>query len=166
MKFGINLRRATTGAEGSVVIFQCISLLPALYIFVLSGYPRLSMQPSVLKALFDLGLSALPRAEGLALSLFYRRIPSEILVFFILTGFALAFGLLMGRLLKGDYRRAKRSRIVFAALIAIDLVVRLLPLRCNLAFGWPIAILSFFIRLACLVLILLDLRADQTASAL
>lgn len=166
MKFGVNLRREKTGAEVSVVIFQIMSLLPALYIFVLSGYYLLMTKPSVLKTLFDLGLSALPRAEGMVLSLLYRRASSEMVAFFTLMGFALAFGLLAERMLKGDYRRAKTSRVVFAALIAVDLIVRLLPLRCNLAFGWPIAIIAFAIRLGCLALILLDLRADRKQSAL
>lgn len=165
MKFGVNLRREKTGAELSVVIFQIISLLPALYIFVLSGYSYLMTKPSFLKTLFDLGLSALPRAEGMALSLLYRRSSSEMVAFFALTGFALTFGLLTGRLLKGDARSARASRVVYAALIAVDLIVRLLPLRNNLAFGWPIAILAFLIRLGCLALILLDLRADRKQNA-
>ena len=163
MKFGVNLRKVKTGAELYVLIFQVMSLLPALYIYVASGYPYLMTKGSFLGTLFDVGLAALPRWDALLLSLIYRWTSSEIITYFALLVIALAFGLLANRLLKGRHRTARISRVVLAALIGCDLVFRLLPLQCNRAFSLPVAILTFAIRLACLVLILLDLRADRVA---
>lgn len=161
MKFGVNLRKVKTGAEVYVLIFQAASLLPALYVFVASGYPYLMTKGGFLDKLFDVGVAALPRWEALLLSLIYRLSASEMVTYFVLLGIALAFGLLAGRYLKGDHRIARNARVVLAVLIGCELVFRLVPLRCNLVFGWPIVILTFLVRLACLVLILLDLRADR-----
>lgn len=164
MKFGVNLRKVKTGAEVYVLVFQALSLLPALYIYVASGYPYLMTKNGILSTLFDVGVFALPRWEALLLSLIYRWRCSEIAAYFALLVIALAFGLLANRLLKGNYRTARGSRVVLAVLIGGELVFRLLPLRCNLAFGWPVAILTLAIRLACVILILLDLRADRKAA--
>ena len=49
--------------------------------------------------------------------------------------------------------------IVLAALIAADLIVRLLPLGFAQAFGLPCEIIAFILRAASLVLVILDLKA-------
>ena len=60
MTFGVNLRKQRTGADVCVLIFQLSALLAVPYVFVASGYLYLVTYRSVLAALFDLGLSALP----------------------------------------------------------------------------------------------------------
>ena len=72
-------------------------------------------------------------------------------------------GLLAGALLHGKTAWAARRFLVLW--IAADLLLRLLPLGLNRAFGLPAAILGFALQLACLVLCVLDLRADQKAGA-
>lgn len=163
MKFGVNVRNKLTGAGLYVRSMQVSALLPALYIFVASGYPGLLRSANVLSFLFGLGCSILPRGEMLAVSALYRATGSELWVYFVLLIFALAFGILADALLRS--RTAGRpARLVFAALVAADLLLRLIPLRFNLAFGWPGAVLGFLGRAACLALILLDLRAEKKAA--
>lgn len=162
MKFGVNIRGKLTGAELAVRVFQIASLLPLAYMLLASGYPYLFTRYGLFSVLFDLGLASLPRVEAFGLSALYRLTSSELAVYFVLLGFALAFGLLMNALLKGGEKKPRVSRAVWAALIALDLVSRLVPL--------PFAelplyarILGFAVRLACLALILLDLRAAKRA---
>ncbi len=158
MKFGINLRKTLTGAETAVRVFQICSLLPLAYMLVASGYPYLFTHESLFSVLFDLGIAAIPRAEALGLSLLYRKSGSEIVVYFVLLGFALLVGLAAKALLKGPERRVKTSRLVWAVLIGLDLILRLIPLPfAGLAFY--ASALGFAVRLGCLALILLDLRA-------
>ncbi len=156
MKFGFENRKHRTGADLCVRILQIASLLPALYMLVVPGYPGIVTHRSVLSVLFDLGFSALPRLETLALSLLYRRTGSEIMMFFVLLIAALAFGLLSRRLLE---RFPRATRLVFAVLICVDFILRLLPLRVNTAFGLPCAAVGFAAQLGCLALIALDLKA-------
>jgi hypothetical protein len=163
MKFGVAVRNKLTGAGLYVRAMQVSALLPALYIFVASGYPALLRSANVLTFLFGLGCSLLPRGETLAVSSLYRATGSELWVYFALVCFALAFGLLADALLRS--RTAGRpARLAFAALVAADLLLRLVPLRFNLAFGWPCAVLGFLGRGVCLALILLDLRAEKKAA--
>ncbi len=161
LKFGVNLRREKTGAEWYVVLLQAVSLLPAFYIVMASGYPYIMTEKSVLGALSNFGVSALPRAAALAVSLLYRKTGGEIVTCLALLAAALAFGLVMGGLLKGNYRTARASRVALVALIAGDLILRLLPLQCNRLFGAPVEIPAFLFRLVCLALVALDLRADR-----
>ena len=159
MKFGVNLRKVKTGAEIAVTIFQVMSLLPALYIYIISGYPYLMTQNGVHLVLFDAAISALPRWEVMLLSVLYRATSSETVTQFALLAFALAVGLLAANVLKGKPRTAVVSRIVFAALILGDLVFRLLPLHCNQALSPVMNMIGFVIRLGCLALVVLDLIA-------
>lgn len=158
MKFGFENRKHLTGADLSVRVMQIAALLPAVYLITIPGYPAITTQRSVLSALFDLGFSALPRLETLALSFLYRKTASEMVLYFVMLIAALALGLAAKKLLE---RAPRTVRLVFAALIAVDLVLRLLPMRFNTVFGLPCAIAGFAIRLGCLVLILLDLRAEK-----
>ena len=164
MKFGVNLRKGLTGAEFGVRVFQIVSLLPLLYILAVAVSPAVITKRSLLSFLFDLGVSAIPRAEALALSALYRASASEVAVYFAILLTALAAGLAAGRLLKGKHKTAVTARKICAALIAADLVLRLLPLRFNKGFGLPAAALGFALQLGCLILIVLDLRADKAAA--
>jgi len=164
IRFGINENKCLTGAELYVRIFQITSLLPILYIFGVSGYPAIITGSNILSFLFDVGMMGIPRAESLALSFAFRLFSSELVVYFALLVIALLFGAVAGKLLKNaSYRTAKTSRFVFAALIAIDIIFRLIPVRLNLALGIPAAAVGLALRLACLVLVLLDLRAAKRA---
>jgi hypothetical protein len=158
MRFGFENRKHLTGTDLYVRVMQIAALLPAVYLITIPGYPAITTQHSVLSVLFDLGFSVLPRIETLALSLLYRATASEIAMYFAMLIAALVLGLAAKKLLD---RAPRTVRLVFAALIAVDLILRLLPLRFNAAFGLPCAIAGFGIRLGCLALILLDLRAAK-----
>ncbi len=163
MTFGVNLRKQRTGADVCVLIFQLSALLAVPYVFVASGYLYLVTYRSVLAALFDLGLSALPRWETLAVSWIYRQSSSEVIAYFVMLIAALASGLLAKRFLQGSHETGVRIRIIESALIALDLIARLLPFHFNAAYGTVCAVLGFAVRLACLALLILDLRADRRA---
>ncbi len=165
MKFGIGIRKRLSGAELYVIVYQISCVLPALYILIASGYMALFAKKGLFTVLFDLGMASVPRWEALALSLMYRLTSHESAVQLVLLGAALAFGLFAAKLLRGKYAAARNSRIVFACLIAADLVLRLLPFHFNIAFGFIAAAFGFLVRAACLVLIILDLRADKKAQA-
>ncbi len=159
MKFGINPIRKLTGAELSVRIMQIAAILPAIHVFMIAGYPSLITRRSFFSFLFDVGICTLPRLEVLGLAAFYKLTSSEIAFNFAVLVFALAFGLAAKPLLRGNEKRAVVSRCVFAVLILADLIVRFIPLQINTVFGVAPAIIGFVIRLACLVLIILDLMA-------
>ena len=161
MKFGLNPRKRLTGAELAVRVQQVCALLPVLYLFAASGFPAILSIRSPLSVLFDLGISALPRAESLGLSLLYRLSRSEVWVNFALLGFALVLGLAAGALLRGAPRRARLARWAMLVWIGADLLLRLLPLGCNRAFGLPAALVGFAVQALCLALTALDLRADR-----
>ncbi len=159
MSFGLSSKRGLTGAGLSLRLWQAFPLLPALYIFVAAGYPAVVQRRGLFSFLADLGFSLLPRWESLGLSALYRLSRSELAVYFAMVGFALLLGLAGDRLLRGKTARA--ARVVFAVLLGADLIVRLLPLSFNRAFGIPGAVLGFAGNLACLALVLLDLRAAK-----
>ena len=158
MKFGLYYRHAYTGSDLYVLVQQIAALLIAPFMLFSSGYTGLFTSRGLLALLFDAGFSVLPRAEALALSLTYRRTESELIVFFSVLVFALALGLVYGRLLHGE-KSGVVTRVVLAVLLSADLLLRLLPFSFNGAFGISAAVLGFAVRLACLVLVLLDLRA-------
>jgi hypothetical protein len=164
MKFGINIRKKITGAELSVRLFQLLSVLPVLYIAVTSAYLALVTEKGVLQALCEYGTAALPRAEAFLLSLLYRKTGHEVLVAFVLLAAALIMGFGGGAVLRAKHDTARAARWVYAALIAADLILRLLPLQMNRVFSLPAAVVGFAVRLACIVLILLDLYADGKAA--
>lgn len=159
MKFGVDCRRERTGADLAVMAFQIASLLPVCFILAASGYPAAITRRGLLAAMFGLGCSAIPRAEAFALSALYRATTSEIVFSLLLPAIALLFGIVMKKWLHSEVPRARKTRLVYAAWIALDLLLRLIPVHGSVAFGWPTAIAAFVIRAACLALILLDLRA-------
>ena len=165
MRFGYGDRKALTGTGLYVRIFQIMSLLPPIYIFIVSGYPAVGAKKGIFSVLFDIGVSALPRAETAAVSYLYRLTSSEILVHFAFLIVAFVFGIAAGKLLTGSEKTGRTARIVFAVLICLDILVRFVPGRFNKAFGIPAAAAGLVIRLVCLVLVLLDLRAGKKESA-
>lgn len=161
MRFGINIRNRLTGADLYVRVFQLTALAPVLYVIVACVHPAVFASRNVFSVLFDLGMSALPRWEALAVSRLYRLSHSEVLICAAMLVFALAFGIAAGRLLKGGRGKARAVRIVLTALIVLDLAVRLLPLASRPAFGIPAAAFGFAVRLGCLALVIGDLLADR-----
>ena len=161
MKFGIDIRGRLTGADLAVRIVPIAAALPMLYFVILSGWLALLTQDTPLTYLFSLGVCAIPRAVAIGLSVLYRHTGGEVLFSMLLVAAALVYGVVMNRLLHSD--RARMVRIVLAALIAADLIVRLLPLGFTQAFGLPCEIITFALRVVSLVFVILDLRAEKKA---
>ena len=163
VKFGVGIRGALSGAEVAVRVTQVSALACVLFLLGASTYRPMMLHRGAPALLFDLGVSALPRWFQLILSFLYRKSGSEVLLAFAILVPALIFGLSAGRLLRSGKGRAAAARRVFGLLILADLALRLLPFRFNLAFGWPFALAGFLLRLGCLVLVWLDLRAEKKA---
>ena len=161
MKFGIDIRGRLTGSDLAVRIVQIAAALPMLYFVILSGWLSLLTQDTPLTYLFSLGVCAVPRAVALGLSALYRQTGGEALFSMLLVAGALVFGVVMNRLLHSE--RGRTTRVVLAVLIAIDLILRLLPLGFTKAFGLPCEILAFALCAVSLILVLLDLRAGKKA---
>lgn len=161
MKFGLNDRKNLTGAGLYVKIFQAVSLLPLLYIFTASGYMGLLTKKSVLSVLFEMGFSALPRIEALALSAIYRLTSSEIAVFFAILVIALIFGIITQKYFIKDKKAGKITRIVLLILIATDIILRALPLGFNSDFGTAGFIFGLALRLGFAILIVLDIKNEK-----
>ncbi|MBR3385638.1 MAG: hypothetical protein IKG69_10635 [Atopobiaceae bacterium] len=159
--WGTDDRKTLTGAGLYVTIFQVSSLLPLPYLFAVVGYPVVITSRNVLSFLFDVGMMSLPRVEALALSYAYTTLSSELVVYFTLLVVALVVGLVVGHLLREGGETALRLRQVLAALLAFDLVLRLLPFGFNLTFGLPAAVIGWLCRAACLAFVVLDLRAAK-----
>jgi len=162
MKLGIDVRGKKTAADIYVLIFQIISFLPPIYIFVASGYTPLLGKRNILTAVFDFGVSALPRWESLIASYLYRLTSSELAPYFFILSVALILGIIAKRFLTGGYRRSRNLRILFIVLILADLVVRTLPFSFNGTFSYGFSAAAFAFRTVCLVLPLLDIIADHT----
>ena len=158
LNFGLDVRRGLSGAALYVKLFQLISILPLPYIFIATVYMGITGSTNVFSVLFDIGMAASPRAEVMLLSYIYRITGSECLVYFALPVIALILGLIADRVLTGDVRRSLAIHKVAAALIAADLILRLIPVHANIAFGLPAAIFGFLVRAACLFLVIRDTR--------
>jgi len=165
MKFGINSRKHITGATVYMYAFQAVSLFPLLYILIAIGYLGIFSSNNILSYLFDFGIAAIPRYEALLVSLIYRKTLSEIVVFYVIIGIALAFGLVLNRLLKGNEKTAIITRITLIVLIVIELIMRLLPLSFNSGFGMTESVIALVFRIACLTLIAIDLIAYKKEKA-
>ncbi len=161
IEWGTKRGKALTGAHLCVRIFQVASLLPLPYIFAVAGYPAVITSRNVLSILFDAGIMAIPRVEALALSLIYRATMNEMAVYFALLVVSLAAGFTFGKLLRSEGGAALRIRRAFAAFLAADLVLRLLPLGFNTVFGLPAAALGALCEAACLAFLILDLRSAE-----
>ena len=166
MKFGLENRRKLTGASLSLCVFQAVSILPALYIVAASGYTGLFAKGGPAQFLCALGFSAVPRAEAIGLSGLYRATSSESAVAAGLLLAALVFGVAGGRLLRAkNEKTAFASRVVYCVWLGADLLLRLLPLSFNHAFGAAAAICGFAVRLVCLGLVFADLIAYRRERA-
>ena len=159
MKFGIDLRNKRTGADIAVIIFQAVSLLPALYVLCATGYIAILNNKNILSVLFDFGICALPRWELLLLSFGYRFTSSEIVPYFAMLFIALILGILSKRYLRGNVKASMVLHIVFSVFISVDLILRALPFGFNSQFTLPYAILSAAVRVICLILLLGDIAA-------
>lgn len=157
MKFGIDIRGKLTGADLAVRITQIMAALPMLYLVILSGMLSLLTRETPVTYLFSLGVCAIPRAVALGLSVLYRHTGGEVLFSMLLVAAALVYGVVMNRLLHSE--RGRVTRVVLAALIALDLIVRLIPLGFTQAFGLPCEIAAFALRAMSIILVILDLRA-------
>jgi hypothetical protein len=161
MKFGIGIRKKLSGAGLYLYVLQFSALATCAYMLVASGYLGLLAKKNVLSVLFDLGASALPRWETLLLSYVYRFSLSEVVLYFAVLGTAIVYGIAMNKVFNAKHDTARKARIAVIALIGADLIFRLLPFHFNIAFGLPAAIFGFVVRAGCLVLLVLDLKADK-----
>lgn len=161
MKFGIDIRGKKTGADIYVIIFQAVSLLPALYIIISSGYMALLGERNILTGLFDFGVCALPKAESLLLSFLYRLFSNELIVYFVLLFISLALGLIAKRLLRGSRKTAIVFHRVLIALIAADIVFRFVPYGAYKGVSSVYVICAFALRIVCLALVAVDLAEDR-----
>lgn len=165
MKFGIDSRKHLTGASLYMYAFQTVSLFPLLYILIAIGYLGIFSSNNILSYLFDFGIAAIPRYEALLAAFIYRKTLSEIVVFYVIIGIALIFGLVLNRLLKGNEKTAIITRITLIILIVIELIMRLLPLGYNSGFGLVESVIALFFRIIFLVLIVIDLIAYKKEKA-
>ena len=161
MRFGVQTDKKLSGAGVYTYVFQVASLLPLPYLLIASGYMGLVAKRGVLSFLFDAGFAALPRWLTLGVSSLYGKTARELIVYFALPVLALAFGLVMKKLLQGGEKTAKTVRIVLCAAIAVDLILRLFTPQFHIVFGWPAAIIGLAIRLAELGLIAGDLIVER-----
>ncbi len=162
IRFGLNSRKQLTGADLYVRIMQIAAVAPAVYILIASGYLYVFAVDGPLSFMFDMGISILPRWAVLILSAVYRKTLSEVLVCFMLTVSALVLGLIMKRLLEeheGQSKLQRNIRYVLIGLIAADLILRLIPFGFSDQFGTGISVAGAIIRIACLCLLIMDLRA-------
>ena len=165
VRFGIDVRGQYTGADLYVHIFQICSLLPLPYLYISMVHPAIYSTRNIASALFDIGMSALPRAEAFALSFLYHETISEEKVFFIILIIAIALGFAADRALRGYPELSMRLHKLFEVLIGLDLAIRIVPVRANYAFGIPAAIIGWAIRALCLALLIKDMKAYQKQKA-
>ena len=79
-------------------------------------------------------------------------------MYYALPVIALILGLIANNVLTGNVSRSLAMHRIAAVLIAIDLVLRLIPIRANIAFGLPAEAFGFLIRAICLYLVVKDIR--------
>ena len=161
VEFGIDIRRKLTGADLYVRVFQICSLLPLPYIFVATAHPAIFSTRNLFSVLFDAGIASLPRMEALALSGIYRLTSSEVAVYFIVLAIALSLGFISSRVLRGDPEASVRFHKAAEVFIALDLAIRIIPVKANIAFGIPAAVIGFAVRAACLYLVIRDLKTAK-----
>lgn len=161
IQFGVNDRKAASGAGLYLKIFQISSLLPLPYIFLITVYPAVVSDSNFWSFLFDLGLASLPRAEALLLSFVYKLTLNEIIVYFIPLVIAFVWGLILRKILNGPEKGAVLVRKVLIILIFFDLVLRLLPFPFNYTFVWYCIVIGCLVRAACLIFLILDLKRKE-----
>lgn len=160
VRFGIDIRRQLTGADLYVRIFQISALLPLPYIYLAAVHPSILGTRNLFSWMFDIGICSLPRVEAFALSYLYRATLKEVTVYFVILVPAVVLGFAAVNVIRGNPELSIRMHKVFAVLIACDLVIRLIPIRANLAFGLSAAAIGFILRAICLYLLIRDLKAE------
>jgi hypothetical protein len=161
MKFSITERKKLTGATLSLRVLEFSAVLMPLYVLGLSGYPGLVMKNGLFSFLFRLGAMLRPRVWLLGLGWLYKLTASEVLLCFAVLLPALFAALALDALMRRKLSAARRARIGFAVYLALELILRLLPLQVNRAFGSAAAIAAFAVMALCLALTLMDLRGDR-----
>ena len=161
MKFGVQTGKKLSGAGVYTYVYQAASLLPLPYLLIASGYMGLVAKRGVLSFLFDAGLAALPRWLTTGLSYLYRLTGHELVVYFILPVLALAFGIVMKKLLRGERKAAAIVRVILCAAVGVDLLLRACLPQFRALFGWPSAIVGFAVRVVMLGLVIADLIAEK-----
>ena len=163
--FGIDPRKKLNGSDLYVKTFQIMSMLPVIFVAVASGDLKLYSSGGPLAWLFELGMSALPRLEMLGLSFLFRETSSEVIMTFVMLAIGLILGLLSNKIFREEEKRGVAARKVFMALLAIDLIVRLLPLDFNRVFGLPVMAIGFVLRAACIAALYMDLKAYKAKAS-
>lgn len=161
VEFGIDIRRKLTGADLYVRIFQICSLLPLPYMFLATAHPAILGTRNLFSVLFDTGISSLPRLEAYVLSCLYRLTLSEVAVYFFVLAIALALGFISSRVLRGNPEASIRFHKAAEVFITLDLAIRIIPVKANIAFGIPAAAFGIVIRAACLYLVIRDLKTAK-----
>lgn len=159
VEFGIDIRRKLTGADLYVRIFQICTLLPLPYVFVATAHPAILSTRNLLSMLFDTGMSSLPRLEAYALSFLYRMTSSEVAVYFVVLAIALTLGFISSRVLRGNPEASIRFHKAAEVFITLDLAIRIIPVKANIAFGIPAAVIGLAVRAVCLYMVIRDLKA-------
>ena len=157
MRFSCSERRALTGATLSLRVLELAALLPPLYVLGAVGYPALIGSDGPFSFLCRIGFALLPRVWLCGLAWLYKLTASEVLLCFAVLIPALLLSLGADALLRRRLPDARRARVTFAVLLALELVLRLLPLDINRAFGAGAAIAAIVVLAGCLALTLLDL---------
>ena len=152
----LKTKRSFSGAAAYVVTLQASFLATVPFILVASDTSSVISKHGVLQFLFEAGICSLPRAIALALSSLYRATSGEIWFCLALAAFALVFGLLRSRIFPPE-GKSPAVRCVFAALVAADLVVRLLPFSFNRVFGAAPSVVGSVVRLAALGALVYDI---------
>ena len=145
-----NKKLVFSGAAFYVLAFQIASLLPLPLMLFASDSSFVLSKKGILQFLFETGISSLPRAEALGLSTLYRVTSGEIWVA------ALVLGLASKKLFPRE-GKSVAARIVFAALVAADLTVRLIPFSFNRVFDTVPNAIGFVVRLASLAALVYDI---------
>ena len=99
------------------------------------------------------------RLEAYALSCLYRMTSSEVAVYFVILAIALALGSISGRVLRGNPEASIRFHKAAAVFITLDLAIRIIPVRANIAFGIPAAVFGLAVRAVCLYFVIRDMKA-------
>ena len=151
-----NKKLVFSGAAFYVLAFQIASLLPLPLMLFASDSSFVLSKKGILQFLFETGISSLPRAEALGLSTLYRVTSGEIWVYFAVALAALVLGLAAKKLFPRE-GKSVAARIVFAALVAADLTVRLIPFSFNRVFDTVPNAIGFVVRLASLAALVYDI---------
>ena len=89
----------------------------------------------------------------------YRMTSSEVAVYFVILAIALALGSISGRVLRGNPEASIRFHKAAAVFITLDLAIRIIPVRANIAFGIPAAAFGLAVRAVCLYFVIRDMKA-------